>query len=94
MEVVSPRPVAITLPSTLPTAHILSAEFKVNSTTADQLRSQILAATEISKPPPKAPKPKVSRLIRFSLWFNTYRFVLSTLLGKHPLTLNEANFFS
>jgi hypothetical protein len=93
MEVVSPRPVAITLPSTLPTAHILSAEFKVNSTTADQLRSQILAATEISKPPPKAPKPKVSRLIRFSLWFNTYRkfFLLSVTLNFIGLLLAATN---
>lgn len=36
--------------------------------------STILVSTEKPNPPPKKLVRKVSRRIRFVLWFNTYRF--------------------
>jgi len=75
MQIVSPDAVAIGLPKAPPMSHINSAQFKVNETTLDQIKSQLISASQLQKPPPKKVERKVSRAIRFSLWFNTYRFV-------------------
>jgi hypothetical protein len=83
MTTVTLHPVADALPSALPTAQVSSAEFKVNSTTVDGLRAQILSIGESPKPPSRTSKRKVGRRIRFALWFNTYRFVTSVYPKKH-----------
>jgi hypothetical protein len=68
--------------SALPTGQISSIEFKVNSLTVDKIGSQMGVASEKPKPPPKKSRRKVGRLIRFSLWFNTYRWVLFVFFPK------------
>jgi hypothetical protein len=76
MQIVTPEAVAMSLAKVRPTSQIHSADFKVNETTLDQIKSQLIAASQTQKPaPPKKVQRKVSRFIRFSLWFNTYRLV-------------------
>jgi hypothetical protein len=94
MEVVIQHPPAVELPPAPPISPIYSAQFKVNNTNVEQIRSQILNVGENAKPPPQTPKRKVSRLIRFSLWFNTYRFVLSVLRKISSNPSNEGSFLS
>ena len=82
MTTVSLQPMAIALPSVPPTAQISSVELKVNGLTADQIKSYIVATGDKPKPPPKKSGRKVGRLIRFALWFNTYRFAPFAFLPK------------
>ena len=89
MDVVIQRPADVAFPLAFATPQIYSAEFKVNRTTVDQFRSHIVTASEEKKSAPKTSKPKVSRLIRFSLWFNTYRFVHWHLFSGNDLSLTD-----
>jgi len=89
MTTVSPQ----ALPSALPTGQISSVKFQVNSLTVDKIESHMGVVSEKSKPLPKKSERRVGRLIRFALWFNTYRLVLSVLLPKTLSNLvTEASF--
>jgi len=92
MQIVGPDAVAIGLPKAPPMSHINSAQFKVNETTLDQIKSQLISASQLQKPPKKVER-KVSRAIRFSLWFNTYRkfFVFTVTINLIGLILAATN---
>jgi len=70
------------LPSALPTDQISSVEIKINGLTVDKFEPQIGVTSEKLKTPPKKSERRVGHLIRFALWFNTYRSVLSAFLPK------------
>jgi hypothetical protein len=93
MQIVVPHEVAIAHSKARPTSRINSAEFKINETTLDQIKSQLIATSQTQKPPPKKVQRKVSRAIRFSLWFNTYRkfFVFTVTLNLIGLILAATN---
>jgi hypothetical protein len=95
MQIVSPEAVATSLAKVRPTSQISSADFKVNETTLHQIKSQLIAAASQKQkpPPPKKVQRKVSRFIRFSLWFNTYRkfFVFTVTINLIGLILAATN---
>lgn len=76
LDLVTPDQLSIVLPAIYPTTQISNAEFVVNGTTMQEIKTQIVATQKEKPPTPKKSKRKVSRAIRFSLWFNTYRLVV------------------